>query len=179
MEGTIGEIRVFAGNFAPLNWAFCNGATLPIANYEALYTLIGTIYGGDGQTTFNLPNLSSRIPVGTGQGPGLANVILGQLAGSENATMTSNQMPSHNHLGSGSISIPTLSEADTSGSPTDAELAGLAKAYSTEAADSFLKAGTSTVTLTAAGQGVSFSILQPYLATNYIICTVGIFPSRN
>lgn len=179
MEGTVGEIRVFAGNFAPLNWAFCNGASLSIAGNEVLYTLIGTIYGGDGQVTFNLPNLSSRIPVGTGQGPGLPSIVLGQIAGSESITMSSAQMPAHNHIGTGSISIPTLGEADTSGSPTDAELAGLPSAYSTEAADSSLKAETSAVTLAATGQGQPFSIMQPYLAANYIICTVGIFPTQN
>ncbi|WP_264537897.1 phage tail protein [Flavobacterium sp. N1736] len=179
MEGTIGEIRVFAGNFAPVNWAICNGASLSIAEYEALYTLIGTTYGGDGQVTFNVPNLCSRVPVGAGQGIGLPNIILGQIAGSESASMSSNQMPSHNHIGTGSISIPTLNEADTLGSPTDAELAGLPAAYSTEVADSFLKAETSTVTLTPTGQGQPFSIMQPYTASNYIICTLGVFPSRN
>lgn len=179
MEGTIGEIRVFAGNFAPLNWAFCNGASLSISGNEALYTLIGTTYGGDGQVTFNLPNLCSRIPVGTGQGPGLPNIVLGQFAGSENVTMLSTQMPAHNHIGTGSISIPTLGEADTSGSPTDAELAGFPSAYSTEGADSALKAETSTVTLAPTGQGQPFSIMQPYLAANYIICTVGVFPFQN
>jgi microcystin-dependent protein len=179
MEGTIGEIRIFAGNFAPLNWAFCNGSSMSIANYETLYVLIGTIYGGDGVQTFNLPDLRSRIPVGTGQGPGLPMVNLGQIGGAESVTMNTGQMPSHNHLGTGSIAIPTYGAADTLGSPTGSILAGLTGAYSSSPADTALKADTSAITLAPTGQGNPISIIQPYLSTNYIICLQGIFPSRN
>ncbi|MDX6183219.1 tail fiber protein [Flavobacterium sp. Fl-77] len=179
MEGTIGEIRIFAGNFAPLAWSFCDGSTLSISGNEALYTLIGTTYGGDGVQTFKVPDLRSRIPVGTGQGPGLPQMILGQVGGAETAVMSSNQMPAHTHMGTGTVSIPAYSLADTAGSPTNAELAGLTGAYSTETADTSLKPETSTVNLAAAGQGIPFSIIQPYTSANYIICVEGIFPTRN
>ncbi|MFN7099509.1 MAG: phage tail protein [Flavobacterium sp.] len=179
MEGTVGEIRIFGGNFAPLYWSFCNGSTLSISENQALYSLIGTTYGGDGELTFKVPDLRSRIPVGTGQGPGLPQMILGQVGGSETAVMSSNQMPAHSHFGTGSISIPAYSQSDSVGSPTNAELAGLTGAYSTETADTSLKPETSTVNLAAAGQGMPFSIIQPYTAANYIICVEGIYPTRN
>lgn len=179
MEGTIGEIRIFAGNFAPLYWSFCNGSPLSISEYTALYALIGTTYGGDGVQTFNVPDLRSRIPVGTGQGPGLPQMILGHVGGAETAVMSSNQMPAHTHMGTGTVSIPAYSQADSTGSPTNAELAGLTGAYSTETADTNLKTETSTVNLATAGQGMPFSIIQPYTSVNYIICVEGIFPTRN
>ncbi|SHM29391.1 phage tail protein [Flavobacterium chilense] len=179
MEGTIGEIRLFAGNFPPLNWAFCNGSSQSIANYEALFVIIGTTYGGDGQVTFNLPDLRSRVPVGTGQGPGLPNIVLGQVGGTETATMTINQMPSHTHVATGSIALPAYNATGESGSPTNTILAGLADAYSTAQADTNLKAQTSAVTLNNTGSNNPFSIIQPYLSTNYIICMQGIFPTRN
>lgn len=179
MEGTIGEIRVFAGNYAPLNWAFCNGSSLAISGNETLYALIGTTYGGDGVTTFNVPNLCSRVPVGTGPGSVFPTIQLGQLGGSESISMTTSQMPMHNHIGTGSISIPAYGPADTLGSAADAEFAGLQGAYSTETADAALKPESATVTLTPTGQGAAFDIIQPYMAANYIICVYGIFPSRN
>src|SRR5690606_20539377 len=106
MEGTIGEIRYFAGNFAPNGWAFCNGATFAISEFEALYTIIGNTYGGDGVTNFKLPDLQGRAAVGTGQAPGLPSVQLGQIGGTETATMTQIQMPTHNHIVSMDFSIP-------------------------------------------------------------------------
>lgn len=179
MEGTLGEIRIFAGNFAPLGWHFCNGNLLSIAQYEALFVLVGTTYGGDGVNTFGVPNLQSRIAIGTGQGPGLTNIVLGQTGGTESVTMSVNQMPSHNHLGTANIAISALSTTDTQGSPTGAIFAGSAMTYSDLPADTNLKSETVTVTLGATGQGQPIDILQPYLALNYIICTQGIFPSRN
>lgn len=180
MEGTIGEVRLFAGNFAPLNWQFCDGSSISIANNDALYALIGTIYGGDGVQTFNVPDLRSRIPIGTGQGPGLPNIVLGQLAGSESVTMTTGQMPVHTHAGQpASLSIPAYTGADTSATPTGAVLAGLAGAYTALEPDTNLKADTAAITLAPTGQGNPFSIIQPYLTTNYIICVQGIFPTRN
>jgi len=180
MEGTIGEVRLFAGNFAPLYWQFCDGRSISIAEYEALYALIGTTYGGDGVQTFNLPDLRSRIPIGTGQGPGLPNVILGQAAGSETVTMNTSQMPAHIHLGNpATLAIPAYTGTDVSATPTGAVLAGLTGAYSTLGSDTNLKPETAPVTLAPTGQGNAFSIMQPFLATNYIICLEGIFPSRN
>ena len=93
----IGEIRMFAGNFAPVDWAFCDGSTQAISQNDTLFTLIGTTYGGDGQNTFNLPDLRGRLPVHMGQGVGLNNYIIGEITGSENVTLTYNQLPYHNH----------------------------------------------------------------------------------
>lgn len=179
MEGYIGEIRIFTGNYAPLYWSFCDGSSLSISENDALYALIGTTYGGDGTVTFKVPDLRSRIAIGTGTGPGLSPVTLGTVGGFETASMSTNQMPTHNHLGTGSVSIPAYGGTDTSGSPTNAVLAGLDGAYSSDQADTHLKTENSTVSLSSMGQGNAFSIIQPYTAVNYIICVQGIFPSRS
>src|SRR3954471_16909667 len=97
MDGTIGEIRLFAGNFAPRNWAFCNGQLMPIAQNTALFSILGTTFGGNGQTTFGLPDFRGRVSVGTGQGTGLTNHDLGEQSGTENVTLSTAQMPAHTH----------------------------------------------------------------------------------
>src|SRR5215510_651071 len=97
MEGTIGEIRMFAGNFAPRNWAFCAGQLMSISQNTALFSLLGTTYGGNGQTTFALPDFRGRVAVGTGQGPGLPNITLGEVSGEPTHTLISTEMPSHTH----------------------------------------------------------------------------------
>src|SRR5688500_15190919 len=97
MEGTIGEIRLFAGNFAPRSWAFCSGQILSIAQNTALFSILGTTYGGNGQTTFALPDLRGRVPLSPGQGPGLPNYTLGQMSGETTHTLTQSEMPTHNH----------------------------------------------------------------------------------
>src|SRR5512135_2464461 len=94
----VGEIRMFAGNFAPAGWMFCEGQLLAISEFETLFNLIGTTYGGDGQSTFALPDLRSRVPLHMGQGPGLSSYIIGQNGGAEEVTLTTNQIPSHNHV---------------------------------------------------------------------------------
>src|SRR5439155_18983562 len=99
-EPFLGEIRLFGFNFAPRGWAFCQGQLLPIAQNTALFSLLGTTYGGNGQTTFALPDLRGRVAVGFGQGPGLSNIDLGQVSGAETATLTQAQMPAHGHLAS-------------------------------------------------------------------------------
>ncbi|MDQ1099138.1 phage tail protein [Chryseobacterium sp. SORGH_AS_1048] len=106
MEGYIGEIRLFGGNFAPLGWVFCDGTKYSLAEYTAAFTLLGTTFGGDGQTTFAVPDLRGRVAVGTGQGTGLTAINLGQTGGSETVTMTSAQMPLHSQCGSGNHYIP-------------------------------------------------------------------------
>lgn len=179
MEGYLSEIRIFAGTFPPEGWAYCNGAQLNIADNQALFILIGTIYGGDGVNTFNLPDLRGRVPVGTGQGPGLPAVVLGQISGTENTTMTTAQMPSHSHIGTGTFSLPVYTGPGNSGSPSDSVLAGLTEAFSSEVQDGTLKPQTVPITLSPAGNSQPFSIIQPYLSTNYIVCTQGIYPSRN
>jgi microcystin-dependent protein len=179
MEGTIGEIRIFAGNFAPLGWAFCDGTLRSISVYTAAYAIIGDTYGGDGQTTFGMPNLLGRMAVGTGQGPGLPAMALGQIGGKESVTMLTSQMPIHNHVASLSVSFPTVSAAGSTGSPQGNSLAGLTGGYSTDVSDSPLGNQTVTPAMSVAGSGMPFSIMQPVMALNYVVCLEGIFPSRN
>ena len=173
MEPLIGQVMLFAGTFAPIGWMFCQGQILPISEYEALYSILGTTYGGDGITNFALPNLSGSIAVGSGTGPGLPNWALGQLNGEETSTMTQANMPAHNHIALGS------SQNGEATSPQGALLAGYGTQlppvgpYTSSAGNTTLRAGT----LGNAGSGEPFSIIQPSLALNYIIAIEGIFPS--
>lgn len=178
MEGYIGEIRLFGGNFQPTSWNFCGGQIISIAEYTALFSIIGTIYGGDGVSTFALPDLRGRIAMGTGQGPGLPQYTLGEVAGSETVSMNSNTMPTHTHFTSISMRIPAYSEQGGS-DPNGALLSSLTNAYTDQACDSTLAPIQSTVNLQPVGSAVPFSVMQPYLALNYIICSEGIYPSRS
>lgn len=180
MEGTIGEIRMFAGNFAPLAWAFCQGQLLPIAQNTALFSILGTTYGGNGQTTFGLPDFRGRTPVGVGQGPGLANISLGEMAGLPTQTLTVAQMPSHNHPVTGTLSMGAKNGAGDSISPTGnypASVAG-SNLYSTTQ-DAQMAPLNGSLSLGNTGGNQPFSMMPPYLGMNIIICLQGIFPSRN
>jgi microcystin-dependent protein len=186
MEGTIAEIRMFAGNFAPRNWAFCAGQTIAIASNTAFFSLLGTNYGGDGQTTFSIPDLRGRVPVGTGQGPGLANVVLGEVSGTSSVTLLSANMPSHTHTGTLTASNTTATNPGPG--TTDARVLGRSVDRGGTAvpliyapAGSALNAplGAGSVTVGSTGGSQPFSNMQPYLGMNYIICMFGIFPARN
>ena len=176
MEGYIAEIRMFAGNFAPRNWAFCQGQLLSIAQNTALFSLIGTIYGGNGQTTFALPDLRGRVALGVGQGPGLSNYDVGQVGGVESVTLATTQIPAHSHPLNGSNSAGT-SNAPTGNYPavvTD-PTANPMNAYGTAAPIVAMNAASVGNT----GGSQPHTNLQPHLAVSYIICLAGIFPSRN
>lgn len=167
----VGEIRIFGGNFAPLNWAFCNGQSLPISSYETLYNLIGTTYGGNGQTTFNLPNLMSQFPVhmGTNQG---TPYVLGSAAGTPTVTLTTQQIPLHTHTMMGQSAAGTLK------SPASNSFggAGTMKPYTPSApvpADNLAAAA-----LGNAGGSLPHENVQPYLAVNFIISLFGIYPPQ-
>jgi microcystin-dependent protein len=168
----IGQIQIFPYNFAPRGWAFCNGQILPIAQNTALFSLLGTTYGGNGQTTFALPDLRGRVPNSSGTGPGLANYALGQVAGTESTTLNSNQLPPHLHPYQ-----PGANEGD----PSTKEPAGgfLAKAANNLYASTTdgTKMGVQNTGPTGGGQPVP--IIQPFLTLNYCIALEGIFPSRN
>ncbi|GEN76086.1 phage tail protein [Chryseobacterium hagamense] len=180
MEGTMSEIRMFAGNFAPKNWAFCQGQTLQINTNQALFALLGTMYGGDGRTTFMLPNFAGRTAMGTGTGVGTKTFQLGQMVGTETVTCDQQHMPMHNHLpGSETISIKAFSDAGNTGSPTGNTLAALPGLYSTQQADSTMKPISNAFSLSTSGGSQPINIRQPYLGMNYIICLMGIFPSRS
>ncbi|MDO8367187.1 MAG: tail fiber protein [Saprospiraceae bacterium] len=178
MEGTLATIMMFAGNFAPRAWMFCNGALLPISQYDALFALIGTTYGGDGQTTFALPDLRSRIPVGTGTGAGLSPVNLGESAGSETVTLNQSQLPAHQHAMSASVGTSSAN-ADGSKNPTHV-LATTAQAlYLPTSGGTGTNLGGANVTVGPAGNSQPISVVQSFQAINYVICVEGIFPSRN
>lgn len=180
MEGTIAEIRMFAGNFAPNSWAFCSGQLLSIAQNTALFSLLGTTYGGNGQTTFALPDFRGRTPVGTGQGPGLADVLLGEVSGTPTVTLLTTNMPAHNHTVTGSLTMGSKNGAGDSISPTGnypASVAG-SNLYSTTQ-DAQMAPLNGSLSAGPTGGNQPISIMPPYLGMNLIICMFGIFPSRN
>jgi microcystin-dependent protein len=165
----VGEVRLVGFNFAPLGWLYCQGQTLPISENPALYQLIGTTYGGDGQQTFQLPNLQGRVPVhqGTLQGGGV--YVLGQTGGTENVTITNNSYPNHNHALSGS------GNAGSANAPGN-NVVGRLNVYT---AVTPTTATSSSFLSTAPGSNLPHNNLQPYQVLNWIIALEGIFPSQN
>jgi microcystin-dependent protein len=156
-------------NFSPRGWAFCNGQILPIAQNTALFSLLGTTYGGNGQTTFALPDLRGRVPNSSGQGPGLSSYDLGQVGGVESETLTINQMPAHNHM------VSCQGQDSDSATPVNNFPAKAAANVYATVADTLMNVGMIKNT----GGSQPFSVLQPYLTLNYCIALEGIFPSRN
>lgn len=166
----IGQILMFGGNFAPIGWAFCNGQLLNIAEYDALFALIGTTYGGDGVNTFGLPNLQGRLPIHQGQGPGLSNYVQGTAAGTEQVNLTVPQIPAHQH--------PARCQ-DGSASQTGPGGA----VWATSSASLYSSTGP-TVAMNAANVGNNtggqpHENRMPFLAITFIIALEGIFPSQN
>lgn len=196
MEGTMAEIRMFAGNFNPRTWQLCNGQLLSIAQYSALFSLVGTIYGGNGQTTFGLPDFRGRVAVGEGTGAGLT-MVLGQVGGTNTTTLLTTNLPAHTHTatggsgGSGTATLNAVSANGNSQNPTGNFLAASrnasAASYAASGTTAAMNAGTITVnsvtagapTIGSTGGSTAFSITQPYLGVNFIICLEGIYPSRN
>ncbi len=165
-EPFLGSILLFAGNFAPQGWAFCNGQILPITQNTALFSLLGTTYGGNGTSTFALPDLRGRVPIHFGQGPGLSSYVEGQVGGAENVTLIATQMPQHQHL------QPATNGDEGTNRPNGAVPArGGVYAASSD--------GSALAPTSAAGGNQAHENLQPYLALNFIIALQGIFPSRN
>ncbi len=186
----LGQIAIFGFNFAPRGWALCNGQILAISQNTALFSLLGTTYGGNGTTTFALPNLQSRVPMHMGQGPGLSNVVEGETIGNENVALLINNLPSHSHvmsLGTTAASMNVKNGAGNVQSPVGnipaIEAAGVTATYSTLPPDAAMGtaaislSGTPTAALT--GSNIPFDIHQPSLVLNFCIALAGIFPSRN
>ncbi len=170
-EPFVGEIRMFAGNFAPRGWAFCDGQLLAVSQNDALFSLLGTIYGGDGRTTFGLPDMRDRIPLHQGQGPGLSNRKLGSNGGGEKVTLTTDQLASHTHDWNANTA------AGDSDAPVGRVTAGnAAPRIYRQAAQSQDLAST---TIANAGGSGSHTNLMPTLCINFIIALFGIYPSRN
>jgi len=170
-EPFIAEVRIFAGNFAPRNWAFCNGQLLPISQNTALFSLIGTTYGGDGRTTTALPNLQGRAPMHPGTGPGLPSRRLGEKVGVVDVTLTEGQMANHNHS---LMAVPDPAEDPGPGGKSFARSVG-GSAYA--GAGSLVPLDPNAM-LSAGGSG-AHNNRQPYLGLNFIIALQGTYPSRS
>jgi len=171
MEPFIGQIQAFGFNFAPRGWAFCDGQLLPIASYTALFSLLGTTFGGDGRTTFALPDLRGRTIVHPGHGPGLNTVTWGQKSGVEQVTLTTMNMPSHNHNSSVAVNVG----AGEASSPTG-YLAAHTGAFAEDPSSGANLAGVSNLNV---GGNQAFNIRNPYVGIYTSIALVGVFPSRN
>ena len=166
----VGEIRLFAGNFAPRNWALCDGQLLSIAQNDTLFSLFGTVYGGDGRTTFGLPDLRGRVPIHVGQGPGLIRRSLGQRAGAENEVLSATQVAAHRH----DLNASSAPASDTSPGGNLTAASGSSNLYG---------AGPITAmdgsAIAAAGAGSAHTNLMPTLCVNFIVALFGVYPSRN
>jgi microcystin-dependent protein len=177
-EPYLGEIRPFAGNYAPEGWHMCDGSLLPINTYQALYSLIGTAYGGNGQTTFGIPDFRGRLPVGQGQGAGLTNRIIGQTGGTSTVQINDSQMPLHTHnvlaVGGADATTATISSGAAL-AKTPGQVVRYAVASATaEAAIHQMAAGA----ITPSGGSASHVNLMPYLAIQFIIALQGLYPTR-
>jgi microcystin-dependent protein len=174
-EQYLGEIRTFAFTFAPQGWAYCNGQTLSIQSSTALFALLGTTYGGNGTTNFQLPNLQSRFAIHFGQGAGLTNYIPGETGGAQTVTLGVTNLPAHNHL------VNVADTPGTTANPTGAIHAQPSSGnprplvYSTASPDQTMAAGS----ISSTGGNIPFNIIPPYLCLNFCIALTGIFPSRN
>ncbi len=172
MEPYLAQIVMFGGNFAPRGWALCDGQVLSIAQNSALFSLVGTIYGGDGRTTFALPDLRGRGPIGPGTGPGLPNFREGQRGGTEYNILNTTQLPSHTHV------------IQLSGTTADADASDPSGRVPAQTSEDIYSSSGPTTTMTGpvvgnTGGNQSVNNMQPWLAVNYIIAIQGIFPSRN
>ena len=170
MSPYVGEIRMFAGNFAPNGWMFCEGQTLPISENEVLFQLIGTTYGGDGEETFNLPNLASRVPIHMGTGPSGTTYQIGEMAGTESETLTTQQIPAHNHafLASSAIGGLPTPQGNVLAKLTNIDM------YSGDTTDTPM----SPTSIGPAGGSQPHENTQPFLCINFIISLFGVFPSQ-
>lgn len=168
-EPFLGEIRVFGGNFAPRDWMLCNGALLPIAQYTALFSILGTTYGGDGKTTFAVPNLQGTAPMNQGDGPGLTPRSIGETGGSATVTLLSTELPSHTHIGTASA---------TDGTQNTPLVLAEAPIYGPDPATGSGQIVAMAAAVGPTGGNQPHNNMQPYLGMSFIIALAGIFPSR-
>ncbi|MCB0641578.1 MAG: phage tail protein [Phaeodactylibacter sp.] len=188
MEPIIGQIMMFAGNFAPRGWAFCEGQLLQIAQYTALFSLIGTSYGGDGRTTFGLPDFRGRVPNSQGQTPGGNNFPLGHKGGVTDVTLSLLEMPQHNHTGQsriqGKFTFLASPNAGTTNDPTNGYLSATTSNMYIDKATATAEMGSvpvdfnTNLNLSTAGGSQPHTNMQPYLPLNFVIALQGIYPNR-
>lgn len=177
-EPFIAEVRMLGCNFAPRGWAFCDGQILPISQNTALFSLIGTIYGGDGRSTMALPNLTDRTPLQQGRGPGLSNYVIGQRSGQSEVSLNESNLPSHDHI------VRGVSEAGNSAIPTEAHFMGQDQSSRQESINYLSTESQSNTTLAAevigtSGGGQAHENRQPFLGVNFCIALQGLYPSRS
>tara|TARA_R110002073_G_scaffold233329_2_gene394525 strand:+ start:12452 stop:13036 length:585 start_codon:yes stop_codon:yes gene_type:complete len=170
-QGFIGEIRMFSGNFPPSGWAFCDGQLLPISSNTALFSILGATYGGDGSTTFALPDMRGRLVIGEGQGGGLSPRLLGQRFGTETNTLNTAQLPEHGHSISPQLNVNTSLGEESSASGV---LASHNNGFALTA-----DASLGGITVSSTGNNQPINNLQPFLTVHYIICLQGTLPLRN
>lgn len=192
IDSYMAAVAPFAGNFAPKNWATCQGQLMPLNQYSALFSLLGTNYGGNGVQTFGLPNLSGRVPIGAGQSPGTSTYVIGETAGSENVTLLLNNLPAHSHQATAEATVvmQQSTAAATQKTPTATSvLASPTGSYGGDAVDVKLYApapGTTSIPANLAlstqlgisGQGAPTHVVQPVLALTMCICISGLYPPR-
>ncbi|MCF2948643.1 tail fiber protein [Paraglaciecola aquimarina] len=173
----IGEITMFGGNFAPRGWALCDGQLLAISGNSALFSLLGTTYGGDGRSTFGLPDLRGRVPIHEGQGAGLSPKSLGSKGGSETNTLNANNLPSHTHAAVINCVAGAGNANTAAGNVWSADAGNQSATYSNSAPNGTMQ--NDAIELADTGGGQSVNNMQPYQVVNYIIALVGTYPSRN
>jgi microcystin-dependent protein len=176
-EPTLATIKMFGGNFAPRSWALCNGQILAIAQNQALFSLLGTTYGGDGRTTFALPDLRGRTPIHEGTGPGLSPRPLGQRSGTETNTLVSANLPPHNHIATGTVKAKN--GAGDESNPGGGFPATAGTDLYADTSNTSMAGDSVAVTINNNGNQQPINNMQPYTVVNYIICIQGLFPSRS
>lgn len=187
----IGEVKMFGGTFAPRGYALCNGTLISISSNTALFSIIGTLYGGDGRTTMGLPDLRGRVAIHPGSGPGLSSYSLGQRGGLETVTLSAKQMPTHTHTATTALTVSATLKADSGSGDSDAPAGKVlarksrTKIYSGDApnvnmhANAIEVSASASTTVNNTGGSQSHENRMPYLAINYIIALQGLYPSRN
>lgn len=183
MDEYLSVIKIFGCNYAPDGWATCEGQLVSIAANTALFSLLGTTFGGDGRTTFALPDFRGRVPIGEGQGPGLQSYRLGQRGGVETAVLTAGQMPAHTHIATAASQLFAEAAPGSSQNPQGRMLAGGTNFYAPEAPSENRQLSSqsvmTTVTNANTGGGQGIPLIQPYLCVTACICMQGVFPSRS
>ena len=178
----LGQLQVFAGTFCPRGWSTASGQLLAISSNSALYSLLGTFYGGDGRTTFALPDARGRSVINAGTGPGLSTYNIGTRAGVTSVTLTESTMPTHSHVATVDANLPTSSQSADTNAPSGNSLATFhagAQIYKTGAGDQQGMELTGSITLQNTGLGFEHENREPYIAMNWCIATQGLYPSRN